>query len=197
MQGLSDGYFILPYTLSNYLAGVSPIEGKITDTPGFKEAEAKETQKIKRLLTIKGKRTVDDFHRELGILLWNKCGMARSQKGLEEALKKIPAIQKEFWENVTVTGSGDDLNQTLEKAGRVADYLEFAELLVKDALHRKESCGGHFRTESQTPEGEAKRDDQNFCYVAAWQFTGADSEPVLHKEPLTFENVHLAQRNYK
>ena len=152
---------------------------------------------IKKLLSIKGKRTVDDFHRQLGKLLWDKCGMARNEAGLNQALKEIPAIREEFWKNVNVLGSGEEFNQALERAGRVADFLEFAELLVTDALHRQESCGGHFREEYQTPEGEALRRDDLFSYVAAWQFNGVGQGPILHKETLSFEEVHLAQRSYK
>jgi succinate dehydrogenase / fumarate reductase flavoprotein subunit len=193
---LNDGYFILPYTIGDYLAQ-NGFGKSNTGMPQFKDAEKESAEKIKKLLSIKGKRTVDDFHRELGMLLWNKCGMARNEAGLKEALAKIPQIRDEFWRNVNVPGSGDDLNQSLERAGRVADFLEFGETLLRDALHRKESCGGHFREESQTPEGEALRDDNNFCYVAAWEFKGVGNEPVLHKEELKFEEVHLAQRNYK
>lgn len=197
MQGLADGYFIIPYTLGDYLARTTPLQGDMSGLAGFKEAESQALQRITRLLAVKGRRTVDEFHRELGKLLWNNCGMARHEAGLREALNKIPAIREEFWENVNVLGESDNLNQSLEKAGRVADFLEFAELLVQDALHRRESCGGHFREEFQTPEGEAKRDDQNFCYTAAWEFKGLGAEPILHKEPLTFESVNLTQRNYK
>ncbi len=196
MQGLADGYFILPYTIGDYLA--TRPSGQIKNqSPEFKQSEKEMQEKVSRLLNIQGKKTVDEFHRDLGKLLWNKCGMARNEKGLKEALQKIPQIREEFWKNVDVPGSGEDLNQSLERAGRVADFMEFAELLVRDALHRKESCGGHFREESQTPEGEALRDDQNFCYAAAWEFQGVGKESVLHKEDLTFEEVALAQRNYK
>lgn len=196
MQGLADGYFVIPYTLGHYLA--STVLPKVdTSHPAFKEAELATSQRISTLLSINGKRTVDDFHKELGLLLWDKCGMARTEKGLKEALVKIPQIRDEFWQNVTVTGSQGELNQTLERAGRVADFLEFAEVLVTDALHREESCGGHFREESQTPDGEAQRDDEKFCYVAAWEFKGVGQAPVLHKEPLTFESVSLSQRSYK
>ncbi len=196
MQGLADGYFVIPYTIGDYLARIAPGNIK-TDHPEFKKCETEADAKLKQLLSIKGKRTVDDFHRQLGNLLWNKCGMARNEKGLQEALNEIPKIRDEFWHNVTVTGSNEEFNQALERAGRVADFLEFGELMVRDALNRRESCGGHFREEFQTPEGEALRDDQNFCYVAAWEFTGMGQEPRLHKEPLVFEEVHLAQRNYK
>ena len=166
-------------------------------TAEFKAAAADAKGRIDRLLGIKGKRTVDEFHRELGLLLWDKCGMARNDAGLREALEKIPGIREEFWSNLTVAGSGDELNQSLERAGRVADYLEFAELMVRDALHREESCGGHFREEHQTADGEAKRDDENFCYVGAWEFAGVGNTPALHKEDLEFEEVLLATRSYK
>jgi succinate dehydrogenase / fumarate reductase flavoprotein subunit len=197
MQGLADGYFIIPYTIGDYLAQTTPAGMDLTSFPAFREAEGQVVQKVSRLLAAKGKRTADDFHKQLGKLLWDKCGMARNEAGLRQALNQIPAIRQEFWENVNVPGSGEDLNQSLEKAGRVADYLEFAELFVMDALHRNESCGGHFREEFQTPEGEAKRDDSKFCYVAAWQHQENGAEPVLHKEPLKFESVNLTQRSYK
>ncbi len=196
MQGLADGYFVLPNTINDYLAS-NKIEKVGTDHEAFVEAETTARDKLDRLLAVNGDRTVDDFHKELGHLLWENCGMARNEKGLKEALEKIPQIREEFWKHVNVPGSADDLNQALEKANRVADFMEFAELMVKDALHRTESCGGHFREESQTEEGEAKRDDENFCYVAAWEFQGLDCEPLLHKEPLEFEEVHLTQRSYK
>jgi len=196
MQGLADGYFVIPYTIGDYLAQNNPIEMDLTTFPAFREAEGQVVQKVSRLLGSKGKRTADDFHKQLGKLLWDKCGMTRTESGLREALNQIPSIRQEFWENVNVPGSGEDLNQSLEKAGRVADYLEFAELFVTDALNRKESCGGHFREEYQTPEGEAKRDDENYCYVAAWEFQ-ENAEPILHKEPLKFESVNLTQRSYK
>ena len=197
MQGLADGYFILPYTIGDYLAGCKPVDKNLIHYPAFQEAQAKESQKIQRLLSVNGKQTVDEFYKRLGRLLWDKCGMSRTEKSLKEALGEIPLLRDEFWRDVKVPGSGDDFNQSLEKAGRVADYLEFAELLVRDALHRRESCGGHFREEFQTPEGEAKRDDENFCYVAAWEFKGLENEPALHKEPLVFEEIKLTQRNYK
>ncbi|MDZ8118022.1 fumarate reductase/succinate dehydrogenase flavoprotein subunit [Pontiella agarivorans] len=196
MQGLADGYFVIPNTINDYLASTK-IEKATTDHEEFVKAETVAKEKLDKLLSINGKRTVDDFHKELGHLLWNNCGMARNEKGLKEALEKIPKIREEFWKDLNVPGSADDLNQALEKANRVADFMEFAELMVKDALERKESCGGHFREESQTEEGEAKRDDENFCYVAAWEFQGLDKEPVLHKEPLEFEEVKLTQRSYK
>ncbi len=197
MQGLADGYFVLPYTIGNYLAQNKPIEKKLVEHAEFKKTENDVHNLVKELLSIKGKRTVDDFHRELGKLVWDKCGMARNEAGLKEALKKIPQIREEFWKNVNVLGSGEEFNQALERAGRVADFLEFAELLVRDALVREESCGGHFREEYQTPEGEALRRDDLFSYVAAWQFNGVGKEPTLHKEELKFEEVHLAQRSYK
>ena len=196
MQGLADGYFILPNTINDYLASaeLAPVEA---DHPAMIEAETAAQDKLDRLLAIKGSRTVDDFHRELGNLLWHKCGMGRTEAGLKEALEKIPQLREEFWKNVNVPGSADDLNQALEKANRVADFMEFAELMVRDALHRSESCGGHFREESQTDDGEALRDDENFCYVGAWEFKGVDQEPELHKEALAFEEVKLTQRSYK
>ncbi|HTO73908.1 MAG TPA: fumarate reductase/succinate dehydrogenase flavoprotein subunit [Gemmatimonadales bacterium] len=196
MQGLADGYFVIPYTLGDYLARTPP-EPIAADHPEVKAVEEAVRSRISRLLSIKGKRTVDSFHRELGKLMWDKCGMARDAAGLKQALERIPALRQEFWQNVTVPGSGGDLNQSLEKAGRVADFLEFAELMCTDALHREESCGGHFRTEHQTPDGEAQRDDEHFTYAAAWEYQGDDRPPVLNKEPLVFENVHLAQRSYK
>ena len=197
MQGLADGYFVLPYTIGDYLAKSSPVVKNMVEHSAFQEAWRHADEKIKYMLSIKGKRTVDDFHRELGKLLWEKCGMARNESGLKEALRRIPAIRDEFWQNVTIRGSEGELNQTLERAGRVADFLEIGELLVTDALHRRESCGGHFREEFQTPEGEALRDDEHFTYVAAWEFTGVGKGPNLHKEELKFEEVHLAQRSYK
>jgi succinate dehydrogenase / fumarate reductase flavoprotein subunit len=196
MQGLADGYFVLPYTISDYIAS-NKLEKVDTSHPAFREAERCVAEQTKRLLSINGKRTVDSFHRELGKVMWDYCGMARNQAGLEYALGRIPEIREEFWRNVNVPGSDAELNQALEKAGRVADFLELAELICLDALHRRESCGGHFREESQTPDGEALRDDEHYAYVAAWQYTGAGNKPELHKEPLTFENVHLAQRSYK
>lgn len=196
MQGLADGYFVIPYTLGNYLA-TTKLDKVTTDHPEFKKAEAEAKGRINQLLSIKGTRTVDDFHRELGLLMWDKCGMSRTEAGLKEALKRIPEIREEFWKDVNVLGENEEFNQALEKAGRVADFLEFAELFAADALHRLESCGGHFREESQTPEGEALRDDENFCYVGAWEFNGVGQAPTLHKEALTFENVPLTQRSYK
>ncbi|VGO16854.1 Fumarate reductase flavoprotein subunit [Pontiella desulfatans] len=196
MQGLADGYFVIPNTINDYLAS-NKLEKVSTDHEAFAEAENAAKDKLDRLLAVNGSRTVDDFHKELGHLLWENCGMARNEKGLKEALETIPKIREEFWRDVNVPGSADDLNQALEKANRVADFMEFAELMVKDALERAESCGGHFREESQTEEGEALRKDDAFCHVAAWEFTGLENEPVLHKEELEFEEVHLSQRSYK
>ncbi len=197
MQGLADGYFILPYTIADYLAREKPCTDDAIQRGEFKEAQMQVCDKIKKLLSIKGKTTVDEFHRELGQLLWDKCGMARNEAGLKEALKKIPEIRERFWSDVCVLGGGEEFNQALERAGRVADFLEFAQLLCLDALERKESCGAHFREEYQTSEGEALRRDDLFAYVAAWQFNGVDRAPSLHKEDLKFEEAHLDQRNYK
>jgi succinate dehydrogenase / fumarate reductase flavoprotein subunit len=196
MQGLADGYFILPYTIGHFFAS-TPRKPVTTDHPEFKKAETDAREHIAKLLAIKGKRTVSSFHRELGLLLWELCGMSRNKAGLEKALAKIPQIREEFWKNVTVPGEDGDFNRSLERAGRVADFLEFGELMVQDALHRNESCGGHFREEYQTDDGEAKRDDANFAYVAAWQYAGDGKPAILNKEPLNFEEVHLAQRSYK
>jgi succinate dehydrogenase / fumarate reductase flavoprotein subunit len=196
MQGLADGYFIIPYTIGGYLAAAKP--GKVTvDHPEFAKSKAEVKATSDKLLSINGKRTVTEFIRELGTLMWNDVGMARSEASLKNALQKIPAIREEFWKNVKVPGGSGETNQQLENAGRTADFLEFAELLTRDALHREESCGGHFRVEYQYPDGEAKRDDANFCYTAAWEFKGVGKEPELHKEPLKFEEVHLAVRSYK
>ncbi|VAX36211.1 Succinate dehydrogenase flavoprotein subunit, partial [hydrothermal vent metagenome] len=187
---------VLPYTIGNYLA--EGTAGKTqTDLAEFKQTADEAKDKTDKLLSINGSKTVDEFHRELGKLLWNNCGMARNEKGLKEALAKIPEIREEFWKNVKVPGDHNNLNQSLESAGRVADFMEFAEILVTDALNRKESCGGHFRDESKTDEGEAKRDDDQYAYVAAWEFKGVGSAPTLHKEELKFEEVKLTQRSYK
>ena len=196
MQGLADGYFVLPNTINDYLASAKFEKVSIAHE-AFVDAEKNAQDKLDKLLAVKGTRTVDDFHKELGHIMWENCGMARNAEGLTEALRKIPKLREEFWKNVNVPGSADDLNQALEKANRVADFMEFAELMVKDALTRSESCGGHFREESQTDEGEAMRDDEKFCYVGAWEFKGLDNEPVLHKEMLEFEEVKLTQRSYK
>ncbi len=196
MQGLADGYFVIPYTIGDYLAQAR-LPKVDASHPEVRATVAGVTERTTRLLGIKGKRTVDSFHRELGKLMWDNCGMARNAAGLKQNLQRIPELRAEFWQNVNVPGSGSELNQSLEKAGRVADFLEFAELMCLDALHREESCGGHFRTEHQTPDGEAQRDDANFTYVAAWEYQGPDKAPVLHKEPLEFENVKLSTRSYK
>jgi succinate dehydrogenase / fumarate reductase, flavoprotein subunit len=195
MQGLADGYFVIPYTIANYLATIKTPRPQPTHAE-FKKAEDEVGALTKRLLSIKGKRTVTSFHRELGKTMWDKCGMARTEQSLKEAIARIPALREEFWNNVTVPGSGVELNQTLEHAGRVADFLEFGELLCRDALHRNESCGGHFRVEYQTPEGEAQRDDEKFSYVAAWEFKGVGNWE-LHKEPLVYDEVKMSQRSYK
>jgi len=196
MQGLTDGYFIISYTIADYLARTTP--GLVSiDHPEFRKAEEEVQVSVKRLLSIQGTKTVNDFHRELGRIMWDNVGMARSRQSLELALKRIPELRAEFWSNVKVPGSGADLNQELEKAGRVADFLEFGELMALDALLREESCGGHFRVEHQMPDGEARRNDDNFCYVAAWEFRGTGKKPELHNEPLTFEHIQLATRSYK
>ena len=196
MQGLADGYFIIPYTVGDYLANTK-LEKVDASHPAARDAEAAVAEQTRRLLSIKGQRTVTSFHRELGKLLWDYCGMARNEKGLKTALQRIPELREEFWKNVNVLGSAEELNQALENAGRVADFLEFAELMCLDALHRNESCGGHFREEFQTPDGEALRDDANYAYVAAWEYAGPKRSPVLNKEPLIFEYVHPTQRSYK
>jgi succinate dehydrogenase / fumarate reductase flavoprotein subunit len=196
MQGLADGYFVIPYTIGDYLASAKP-EKVSADAPEVKEAEQNVSGICKRLLNANGKRTVDSFHRELGRILWEYCGMARNAAGLKKALDLIPELRERYWKEVKVLGTNEELNQSLEKAGRVADFFELAELMCLDALHRNESCGGHFREEYQTPEGEALRDDENFCYVAAWEFKGEGNKPELTKEPLTFQYVKPAQRSYK
>jgi succinate dehydrogenase / fumarate reductase flavoprotein subunit len=196
MQGLADGYFIAPYTVANYVAGAKlPKVGP--DHDAFKEAAIAAQARIDRVLGIRGKRTVRQFHRQLGQVMWDHVGMARNEPGLREALERIRTLREEFWQDVTVPGEKNNLNPMLDYAGRVADYMEFGELLTLDALHRRESCGGHFREEFQTPEGEALRDDEHFSYVAAWEFKGVGVEPTLHKEPLTFDEVHPSQRSYK
>jgi succinate dehydrogenase / fumarate reductase flavoprotein subunit len=196
MQGLADGYFVIPYTIGHYLASTS-LPKITTDHEAFKESADATHKQLTRLLSIKGSRSIRELHRELGRIMWDDVGMARTEQSLKRALTTIPKLRDEFWQNVSVPGTPDNLNQSLEYAGRVADYLEFCELLAFDALHRRESCGGHFREESQTPEGEALRDDERFSYVAAWEFTGVGREPVLHREPLVFEEVHPTQRSYK
>jgi succinate dehydrogenase / fumarate reductase flavoprotein subunit len=207
MQGLADGYFVIPATIANYLVTQKP--GTVsTGMPEFKQTEAETRERINKMFSIKGKRTVDSFHRELGMIIWDKCGMARSKEGLTEALEKIPKIREEFWSNVLIPGSGDNANMELEKAGRVADFIEFGEVMCHDALNREESCGGHFRTEHQffetspeviagsTQAGEARRDDENYAYVAAWEYHGPERPPTLHKEPLVYEEVKISIRSY-
>jgi succinate dehydrogenase / fumarate reductase flavoprotein subunit len=196
MQGLADGYFVIPYTLAHYLAS-APLGAVTTDHQAFAEAESAVQSRIDRILNVRGTKTPRELHRELGRLLWDYVGMSRHADGLTHALKRIPELREEFWQNVSVPGRPDNLNKNLEYAGRVADYLEFAELLALDALERAESCGGHFREESQTPEGEAQRNDDTYSYVAAWEFTGIGSRPALHKEALSFEYVKPSQRSYK
>jgi len=196
MQGLADGYFVIPYTLGNYLAGLKPGINS-PDAPEARAAERETVARIERLLSGRGTGTVDSFHRELGRIMWDDCGMARSADGLKKALGLIPELRDRFWHEVKVPGAGEGLNQSLEKAGRVADFLEFGELMCQDALHREESCGGHFRVEHQTPDGEAKRDDDRYCYVAAWEYRGEGAPARLHREPLAFENVKLTTRSYK
>jgi len=196
MQGLADGYFIVPYTLGNYLASNKPAK-VTTDHPAFREAEAAVDARLRKFLNIRGRRTVDTFHRELGKILWDYCGMARNEEGLDVALQKIPALRQEFWEDVCVLGENGEVNQTLEKAGRVADFLELGELLCRDALERRESCGAHFREEFQTAEGEAERNDDDYCHVAAWEYTGDGNRPNRHVEPLVFEAIPLQTRSYK
>jgi succinate dehydrogenase / fumarate reductase, flavoprotein subunit len=196
MQGLADGYFVIPYTIGDYFATARQPKVR-PDQPEFKQALADANALTNKLLGINGKRTVNSFHKELGSMMWEKCGMARNEKGLKELLQQIPALREEFWKNVKVAGQNEELNQNLEHAGRVADFLEFAELLVTDALDRRESCGGHFRTEFQTDDGEARRDDENFAYVAAWEYAGPGKAPILNKEPVVYEEVHMSTRSYK
>jgi len=196
MQGLADGYFVLPYTVADYLASSKQPKPSASH-PEFRKVEQDVASRTKEFLSINGKRTVTSFHRELGKLMWDKCGMGRNEAGLKELLKRIPVLREEFWKNVKVTGETGSLNQDLEAAGRVADYMEFAELLVRDALMRNESCGGHFREEHQTPDGEAKRDDANYAFVGAWEHQGEGKEPALQKEPLQYEEVHMTTRVYK
>ena len=197
MQGLVDGYFVIPYTLGHFLASVKAGDGTTTERPEFRCARSEVENRTKHLLTTRGRRTVDSFHRELGRVIWEDCGMARNRKGLEAALGKIPAIREEFWNNVNVTGEAMEINQALEKAGRVADFLELGELACRDALEREESCGAHFREEYQTEEGEALRNDEKFAHVAAWEYAGENAPPIRNVEPLNFEYVHLTQRSYK
>lgn len=196
MQGLADGYFVLPYTIGNYFAN-NKFEKISNDHPEVKKSVDDVIQKNKKLLNIKGDQPVDSFHRKLGKIMWDDCGMSRTKEGLTDALKKIPALREEFWKKASVTGTGEELNQNLERAGRVADFLEFGELLIRDALTREESCGGHFREEYQTEDGEAKRDDENFSHASVWEYKGEHETPALHKEPLAFEHVKPSQRSYK
>lgn len=196
MQGLADGYFVLPNTIANYLAA-GPFEKIDGSHPAAIEARRDVEDRLQRLLAVNGDRTVDSFHRELGQIMWEHCGMERSEAGLRKAIDEIRALREQFWQRVRIVGDADGLNQSLEKAGRVADFFELAELMCIDALHREESCGGHFRAEHQTPDGEAQRDDDNFAYVAAWEFTATGEPSVLHKEDLKFEYVHPTQRSYK
>jgi len=196
MQGLADGYFVLPYTIGSYLAGEIRTKAIPTDHPAFEEAEKNVRERLDRLMAVQGKHSVDHFHKELGKIMWNKCGMSRNAQGLQEAIGEIRALREEFWKDVRIPGTQQELNPELEKAGRVADFLELGELLAKDALDRNESCGGHFREEYATEEGEAKRDDAHYCHVSAWEFKGP-GEAALHTEPLNYEVVHLTQRSYK
>jgi succinate dehydrogenase / fumarate reductase flavoprotein subunit len=196
MQGLADGYFILPYTIGHYFA-TTKLEKVTTDHPEFKKVETEVEERIKKIMSINGKKTPTQFHRELGKIMWNYCGMSRNEQGLKTALELVPKLREEFWQNLTMVGEEGDLNIVLEKALRVADFLEFAELMLWDALERNESCGGHFREEHQYPDGEAKRDDENFCHVAAWEYTGVGNKPIRHIEPLVFEYVPLTVRSYK
>ena len=197
MQGLADGYFVIPYTIGAYLSKEIGTKSISTDHEAFVEAENKVKNQINQFFAIKGTKSVDSFHKRLGKIMWDKCGMARNEQGLKEAIAEIQQIKKEFWSDVRVPGSADEFNPELEKAGRVADFIELGELMCKDALNRNESCGGHFREEYQTEEGEAMRDDENYAYVAAWEYKGENQEPVLHKEDLKYENIKIAQRSYK
>ena len=197
MQGLADGYFILPYTIGDYLATQFKNPKTDTNAPEFEEAEKAVKAKIDKLLSIKGKHTVDEIHKKLGHIMWEYVGMARNEAGLKKAIELIQELRKEFWSDVYVAGDKDNFNQELEKALRLADFLEIGELMARDALHRRESCGGHFREEMQTEDGETKRDDEHFMYVGAWEYKGDNVEPELHKEPLVYENIKIATRNYK
>jgi succinate dehydrogenase / fumarate reductase flavoprotein subunit len=196
MQGLADGYFVIPYTIGGYLVGTQlpPVN---TSLPQFKDAEGVAKERIKKLMRVKGKKTVEAFHRELGHIMWEYVGMGRTDEGLKKAKQLIPALRAEYWDNVKIPGGADGFNQSLDRAIRVADFLEFAELLVVDAMNRRESCGGHFNEAFQTEEGEALRDDQNMAHAAVWEYAGEGKEPILNKEPLVFENVKLAVRSYK
>jgi len=197
MQGLADGYFVIPYTLGNYLASRQPADKLGTDHAAFQDATKKVEELTKKLLAIDGTKSPTEFHRELGKIVWNNVGMARNEAGLKKAIADIAVLREDFWKNLKVGGKDEEFNKNLEFAGRVADFLELAELMALDALHRKESCGGHFREEYQTEEGEALRDDDKFCYVGAWKYTGDVRAPELHKELLEYEAIHLQQRSYK
>jgi len=197
MQGLADGYFVIPYTIGDYLATQKPGSRPPVDGAEFRQAEENVVASTSRLLSVKGRKPVSHFHRRLGHILWQGCGMARNKTGLEQAIREIPALREEFWANVNVPGSGDSLNQSLERAGRVADFLELGELLCRDALTREESCGCHFREEHQYPDGECKRDDERFAHVAAWEYAGDGNAPIRNIEPLTYEAVKMSVRNYK
>jgi succinate dehydrogenase / fumarate reductase flavoprotein subunit len=197
MQGLADGYFVIPYTLGEYLAD-DILTGKIsTDSPEFEQAEQEVNERLNRFVNQKGTNTVDYYHKKLGKIMWNNCGMSRNAENLKQAIADIKNLREEFWNNVKVPGTVTDFNPELEKAGRVADFLELGELMCRDALDRNESCGGHFREEYQTPDGEALRDDVNCAFVSVWEYKGDNQEPVMHKEALEFENVKPSQRSYK
>jgi succinate dehydrogenase / fumarate reductase, flavoprotein subunit len=196
MQGLADGYFVIPYTLGDYL-GSQSLPPVTLEAEAFGEAEASAKARLTKLLTMNGNKTVMEFHRQLGRILWDHVGMARHREGLESAIIQIQDLRVEFWQNLKLTGAANTLNKSLELAGRVADFMELGELMARDALHREESCGGHFREEHQTPDGEAKRDDEHFAFVAAWAYQGEGQSPQLHSEDLAFENVQLTQRSYK
>jgi succinate dehydrogenase / fumarate reductase flavoprotein subunit len=196
MQGLADGYFVIPYTIGNYLSGEIFTKPIALDHPAFVEAEKEVQARSEKLINIKGKKTVDDLHKQLGKIMWEYCGMARTAEGLTKARKMIQDLRKEFWSDVNVPGSLNEFNPEFDKAGRVADFIELGELMVIDALNRNESCGGHFRSEYQE-QGEAKRDDANYAYVAAWEHTSVDSDPVMHKESLVYENIEMQVRSYK
>jgi succinate dehydrogenase / fumarate reductase flavoprotein subunit len=197
MQGLADGYFVIPYTISNYLATQKPDQRPKPSHTAFQAAEENVRWITKRLLGQNGQRTVSSFHKELGKILWEHCGMARTEAGLKRALQLIPALREEYWKNLKVPGEEGNLNQALEHAGRVADYMELAELICLDALERRESCGGHFREESQYEDGECKRDDENFAHVAAWEYQGPNKPPARHTEPLVYEEMKMSTRSYK
>jgi len=197
MQGLADGYFVLPYTIQNYLSAEIRTPRISTDLPEFNETKKEVENRITKLMNIKGNHSVDYFQKKLGHIMWEKVGMGRTKEGLSEAIEEIKAVRKEFWHDVRITGTADELNPELEKALRTVDHLELGELMARDALLREESCGGHFREEYQTPDGEALRQDDKFMYVSCWEYTGEDSEPIKHKEPLVYEEIKVAQRNYK